>query len=270
MHRSFVIILLGFVVETAAMEQEVNHIVNTLVYGGNLIDSWVNKLTGKLFDQMLDQNLQIWPLRHNIDILNTKSALVKVTCEKILPKCHSLLRARPGILCNPTSGRTTALSDQNRRHIRMYRHVEAYAQAQDPRPDMAQSDNIEFWTNLGFEGGGEVSGYTYSEKECFQKALACNPQSAVAWSNLGAFGGCEKYSEKECYEKALSLNPEDAPTWFNLGQVGGGIINGQKHSENDCFMKALSLDPDARNWCCDGRLDDLWNDMYGNNDPAQR
>ena len=55
--------------------------------------------------------------------------------------------------------------------------------------------------------------------ECFDEALAIDPNDALAWYNKGTFlSGLGKYSEAiECYDRALAINPNDALAWYNKG-----------------------------------------------------
>ena len=41
------------------------------------------------------------------------------------------------------------------------------------------------WFYLGNLGGGTVDGKQHSSRECFQKALAYDPNDAKSWSKLG-------------------------------------------------------------------------------------
>ena len=63
------------------------------------------------------------------------------------------------------------------------------------------------WSNLGIEGGGTVSGTSYSKKECYVNCLEICPTQHQAWSNLGNQGGGTvsgtSYSAKECYVNCL-------------------------------------------------------------------
>jgi len=52
------------------------------------------------------------------------------------------------------------------------------------KPDAKSSS--EAWNSLGFLGGGEVLGQSYSQKECYQKSVQCNPENLVAKTNKRA------------------------------------------------------------------------------------
>ena len=62
------------------------------------------------------------------------------------------------------------------------------------------------WTNLGTVGGGMVSGTSYSEKECYLRALEIDPNAALAWRNLGWCGTqhCSECTKIERFSAAAA------------------------------------------------------------------
>ena len=66
---------------------------------------------------------------------------------------------------------------------------------------------------------------TYSTKECFEKGLAPDPGSSIAWCNLGVVVGVvvngQPYSAKECYEKGREHDLVYSGAWLSLGSIDG-------------------------------------------------
>jgi len=94
----------------------------------------------------------------------------------------------------------------------------------------------------------------YSEAiECYDKALALDPNLASAWSYKGvALANQGKYSEAiECYDKAIAINPNEALAWNNKGLA---LIGQGKYSEAlECIDKAIAINPNyADVWATKG------------------
>ena len=87
-----------------------------------------------------------------------------------------------------------------------------------------------------------MGGTNYSDKDCFEKAVALDPKCVAAWHTLGSIGGGtwqgKPHSKGECFQKVLALDPQDAQAWYALGTVGGGIVNGTRFSQIDSFQQA--------------------------------
>jgi len=114
------------------------------------------------------------------------------------------------------------------------------------------------WYNLGYGGGGSVSGRAYNSKECFQQALGLKADFPEAWFRLGylcdgtSVGG-RSYSKEEClekskelYEKALELKADNSEAWGWLGVLGGGTVRGQSYNREECFAKQEECEEKAR------------------------
>jgi protein O-GlcNAc transferase len=80
--------------------------------------------------------------------------------------------------------------------------------------------------------------------ECYQKALAINPQLAHAHANLGyIFSTQGKISETiACYQKALAANPDFAIVYVNLGSILSNV--GKLDEAIVCLQRALAINPD--------------------------
>ena len=75
------------------------------------------------------------------------------------------------------------------------------------------------------------------------RALSIDPNCANAWLNKGNFQEDAGFSEqaKECYEKAISCNPNLVGAHNNLGN----LKYAQNKVEDSCFnfLEALRIDP---------------------------
>ena len=92
-------------------------------------------------------------------------------------------------------------------------------------------------------------GLQYSKKDCYQKALECDPKDAVTWKNLGNAGGGTvgglQYPKKDCYQKALECGPWYTNAWSNLGSVGGGTVGGIVYTAAECKNRCAELEDAA-------------------------
>jgi len=79
--------------------------------------------------------------------------------------------------------------------------------------------------------------------ECFDKALAIDPRSAVAWSGKGvplrALGRHEEAIE--CFDKALAIDPRCAAAWNSKGLALRTL--GRLEEAIECHDKVLAIDP---------------------------
>ena len=79
--------------------------------------------------------------------------------------------------------------------------------------------------------------------QCCDKALAIDPNDAVAWALKGAaLGTLGRYQEAiPCYDKALAIDPKNADSWASKG-AALCLLN--RHREAiPCIDKALAIDP---------------------------
>lgn len=89
--------------------------------------------------------------------------------------------------------------------------------------------------------------------DCFDKALAINPKSALVWRDKGmALSRSENRAAGiECYTRSLELNRFDEIAWFNKGTSLQRL--GRPAEAVACFDKALEIEPsDADIWCNKG------------------
>ena len=79
-------------------------------------------------------------------------------------------------------------------------------------------------------------------KDPHEKRLAADPTDAIAWMQLGTYGGGnvkgETWSNVEFYQNAVEADPKYAKAWYNLGCEGGGTVRGRKWSAAECFQNA--------------------------------
>lgn len=83
------------------------------------------------------------------------------------------------------------------------------------------------WNSLGVEGGGRIGTANYTTKQCFAKSIDLNLRNARAWNNLGTEGGGQvtvadgprTFSQKECYIRALELDPTLDSAMKNLNML---------------------------------------------------
>lgn len=84
---------------------------------------------------------------------------------------------------------------------------------------------------------------------CHDQALALDPQNALAWSNKGiALAALGQQDEAiECYDQAIALDPRDALPWYNKGNMFKK--HGRYEEAIGCYENALAIDPrDAHAW----------------------
>ena len=75
------------------------------------------------------------------------------------------------------------------------------------------------------------------------KAIEVDPDSFVAWNNLGYAYGYKGNLDKaiECYERAIELNSNDVTSQINIGSVYDSIKQYETAMEH--YQRALSIDP---------------------------
>ena len=92
--------------------------------------------------------------------------------------------------------------------------------------------------------GLSLSNLGHSEEALgyYDRALALDPEYALAWDNKGAaLGHLGRYEEElTCIDRALALNPEHALAWYNKGVELGRL---GRHEEGlACYERALAVD----------------------------
>jgi len=80
-------------------------------------------------------------------------------------------------------------------------------------------------------------------RDCYEKALRLDPESARAYVNLGILvAKCHELARaRQCFEEAIELDPDYAPSYYNLGLV---LEGSDAAAAEHLYQTALSLDPD--------------------------
>ena len=102
---------------------------------------------------------------------------------------------------------------------------------------------------------------SYTEQQCYLKALSIDGECAEAWVNLSTTMSAEStvnvggrsYSKKQCTLRALDINDSYKLAWTNLGcalsRIETEIVKGRPFTKLDCQLKALAIDNGfARAW----------------------
>lgn len=106
--------------------------------------------------------------------------------------------------------------------------------------------NTAIAAQLAFEAGvrQQADGDKAAAQRSFEHALACQPDLAEAWSNMGMLREEEgRLDEAQaCYRRALALSPRLYPAVMNLAT----LLAGQRHFEEaeQCYRQAIALQPD--------------------------
>ena len=113
----------------------------------------------------------------------------------------------------------------------------------------------------------EVKGMSYSERDCFIKAIENQPNHALAWGNLGAILRPDEsivvsqslVTQRDCYINALAFNPSDGGAWEGLAsEMADGdtvTIRSVTFTKKQCYANAVKTIPRlARAWSALGRL----------------
>ena len=111
---------------------------------------------------------------------------------------------------------------------------------------LEKKESADLWYYLGIEGGGQVGGKKYTNKECFVKSAEMDPQSAKAWCALGIHFysvtiGSKGYTDQECLARCLELDPTFDGAWAALATIGMDdvSVNGKKYTKEECRAKAV-------------------------------
>ena len=94
-----------------------------------------------------------------------------------------------------------------------------------------QPNNVDAWCEVGYIGGDFVNGKNYTAADCYQQAVALDPEFLRAWDDLAAAGGGhgEQYNRTACYQNFIALDPSNANAWNNLARLGGGTVNKKEY-----------------------------------------
>lgn len=97
------------------------------------------------------------------------------------------------------------------------------------------------WNEKGFElyGRNDFDGAI----ECFQKAIAANPNYASPWNGLGYIANYQRNFDKavEYFYKAIQLDPDSSAPQNNLGYAY--TYKGDFDKAIACYKRAAQLDP---------------------------
>ena len=78
--------------------------------------------------------------------------------------------------------------------------------------------------------------------------MEIDPKYKYSWRELGLAGGGvvkgTSYTEVQCYTRALEIDPSFQNAWISLGNAGGGVVEGKAFSAAEC--KELGKDPSKR------------------------
>ena len=82
-------------------------------------------------------------------------------------------------------------------------------------------------------------------EQCFIRAVEIDDQHATAWFNLGFVGGGsvsgQQHTKQQCYIRALEVGDQHTYAWQNLGVVGGGNVSGRQYTQQQCLDRAAEL-----------------------------
>lgn len=104
-----------------------------------------------------------------------------------------------------------------------------------------QPDAAEAWSNLGLLH--EAQGDPHDAERCYRQALALNPHLYAALMNLATLLA-QRHDADEAeqrYQQAIALNPHDPAAWSNLGAMLSCLR--REDDAQACLMQALRLDP---------------------------
>lgn len=154
---------------------------------------------------------------------------------------------------------TAFLLDADRNVIKVYSGAFVAAQVLRDHRDAPRSPEARLERALPFKGryfgaGFHHNYFTYGVAylqydfldealDCFERAVAINPQQAGAYYNIGLIYLNKNVLDKARanLEKAVQLDPSDANAWNNLGVVSGE--SGDYAAAQGYFEKTLSLRP---------------------------
>jgi tetratricopeptide (TPR) repeat protein len=114
--------------------------------------------------------------------------------------------------------------------------------------DVDDPDTEVYWINEG-----KKTWYANAQSEedrinalnCFDKALAINPESYIAWTYKGSINKKMGYSDEalKCYDRAIGLRNDFIASWYNKGVLlAQGSITRLEEAIR-CFDEVLRLNP---------------------------
>jgi tetratricopeptide (TPR) repeat protein len=102
-------------------------------------------------------------------------------------------------------------------------------------------EDADLWSKLGVVE--RRLGQSEAAIQCYQRAIATDPNYPAAWRNLGnVWRDALAWDDAiVCYERLVELRPDNARDWVDLGVAYAGAKKGSEARR--AFVRALAIDP---------------------------